>query len=157
MRVQDLNCLNWELYYILFMNCSIVLLHCHCQRRCSVVWYSFLTTAWEVRVRFPLNATAIRLASECTFARVNPCHVREIGYHYSDTRVWVDIPGIVTCRDTRYRFGLAMNPVLPVSFECQGIRHDSAARTCRVPMSGSAVIPYSLVGRVGPIPRYRRA
>ena len=68
--------------------------------------------------------------------------------------------GIVTCRDIRYRFGLVMNTVLSVSytvfsvsFECQGIRHDLAARICRGIKLGSAVIP--TLPWVGAIPRYR--
>ena len=57
---------------------------------CTVVlWLSALIPVLEVGVRFPLSAV-IHLASECTFARVNPCHVRGIGYHQSDTRVWGD-------------------------------------------------------------------
>ena len=48
----------------------------------------------EVRVRFPPGPT-IHLASECTLTRVNPCHVRGIGYHHSDTRVWGDMLDIV--------------------------------------------------------------
>ena len=43
-----------------------------------VQWIVALTPIQEVGVRFPLGA-AIRLASECTFARVNPCHVRGMG------------------------------------------------------------------------------
>ena len=39
---------------------------------------------------------AIHLASECNFARANPCHVRGIGYHHSDTRVWGSAPDIVS-------------------------------------------------------------
>ena len=61
-----------------------------------VVWLSStLTSVPEVRVRFPPDA-AIPLASECTFARANPCHVRGIGYHHSDTRVWGSVPDIVS-------------------------------------------------------------
>ena len=49
----------------------------------------------EVGVRFPIGVV-IHLASECIFARVNQCHVRGIGYHYSDTRVWGSMPDIVS-------------------------------------------------------------
>ena len=102
----------------------------------------------EVGVRFPLGAV-IHLASAYTLARVNLCHVRGIGYHYSDTRVWVDETGIVTCRGThevRPRVSIA----LPVSFECHGIRHGLAARVCQVAVSVSAVIPTP--SGIGPIP-----
>ena len=60
-----------------------------------VLWWSSPSpSVREVRVRFPLGAT-IHLASECTLAWVNPCHVRGIGYHHSDTRVWRDMLDIV--------------------------------------------------------------
>ena len=42
-----------------------------------VQWSSTLVPMPETKVRFPL--TVVRLASEQTFARVNPCHVRGIG------------------------------------------------------------------------------
>ena len=54
---------------------------------------------WEIQVQYPLSAT-IHLASECTFAQTNPCHVRGIGYHDSDTRVWGDMLDSVVCDDT---------------------------------------------------------
>ena len=63
-----------------------------------VWWSSTLTSVPEVRVRFPPDAV-IHLASECTFAWANPCHVRGIGYHHSDTSmgiVWGSVPDIVS-------------------------------------------------------------
>ena len=94
--------------------------------------------------------TTIHLANEYTLARVNPCHVRGIGYHYSDTRVWVDVTGIVSCCGTREVWP-RVSIALLVSFECRGIRHGLAARNCKVVMFVSAVTP-TLTG-VGPIPK----
>ena len=57
--------------------------------------------------------------------------------------------------DIRYRFGLTMNTIFPVSFECQGKPHYSAARIFKVAMLHSAVI--LTPSWVGPIPLYQRA
>ena len=74
----------------------------------------------------------------------------------SDTRVWVDIPGIVMRRDTRYRFGLAMNIVLPVPFIVKVYAVTRQLASVKVAMPCSEAIP-TTPSWAGPIPRYRRA
>ena len=70
-------------YFIFFVFLGVV-----------VCWSSPSPSVREVRVRFPPGAT-IHLASECTLTRVNPYHVRGIGHHHSNTRVWGDMLDIV--------------------------------------------------------------
>ena len=84
-----------------------------------VQWLSSLPAVWEDQVRYPLSAT-IDLACECTFTRANPCHVRGIGHHHSDTRVWGDMLDSVVF-DSFIRFYTCESRVLPCSLSTVAI------------------------------------
>ena len=69
------NILHISFFHVCFLRISLPLLTVGA----VVQWSSSLISVQEARVQFP-PGDVIHLASECTFARANPCHVRGIGW-----------------------------------------------------------------------------
>ena len=89
-----------------------------------------LIASWRPEFNTQRSTT---MANECTFIRLNPCHLRGIGYHYSDTRVWVDTSR--HCDVLRHSL-----QVRPHDEHRSIINVYVSVRTCRIAISFCAVI-----------------